>query len=63
MRPNEDEQRGGGGGTFGRPTLCHTAAHQELLDCSHSKAHDFQKEWEEGCKLVYEKEEEEGGGG
>ena len=33
-------------GTFGRLTLFNTATYQELLDCNHSKAHDFIEEWE-----------------
>ena len=31
-------------GTFGRQTLCNTATYQEILDCNHSKAHNFKKE-------------------
>ena len=31
---------------FGRLTLFDTATFQELLDCSHSKAHEFNEEWE-----------------
>ena len=41
------------GGTFGRPTLFSTPTCQKLLDCKHSKAHNFKEEWEGGrYKLV-----------
>ena len=40
---NSGELSEGAGGTFGRLTQCNTAASQELLDCTHSKAHNFKK--------------------
>ena len=40
---NQGELSEGAGGTFGRVTLFDTATHQELLDCTHSKAHNFKK--------------------
>ena len=33
----------GVGETFGELTPCNTATDQELLGCTHSKAHDFHK--------------------
>ena len=36
----------GVGGTFGRLIMLNTATSQELLDCNHSKAHNFKKERE-----------------
>ena len=43
VKPNENELSEGVGGTFGRLTLFHTATYKELLDCIHSKAHNFKK--------------------
>ena len=46
VQPHEGELSEGGGGTFGRLTLFNTATPQELLDCTHSKGHNFKEEGE-----------------
>ena len=43
-RPSWSDLSEGVGGTFGRLTRFTRAASQELLNCSHSKAHDFKEE-------------------
>ena len=43
---NQGELSEDGGGTLGRRTLFNTATYRELLDCNHSMAHNFKKEWE-----------------
>ena len=72
VQPNDGELSEGVDGTFGRLTMLNTLTYQEILDCYHSKAHHFKKEWQEGqCKLVCERrtvetalsESRKGGGG
>ena len=47
VRPNEGGLSEGGGGAFGGRALFSTAPlSQGLQDGTHSKAHDFKKEWE-----------------
>ena len=43
LRPISGDPSKGVCGTFGKPTLFNTATHQELLDCNHSRAHNFKK--------------------
>ena len=54
VQPIEGELSESVGTTLGRQTLLNTATPQGLLDCNHSKAHNFKEEWEgERCKMVW----------
>ena len=44
---DQSERSENGGKTFGKLPLFNTATHQQLLDCTHSKAHDFKQSREE----------------
>ena len=49
MRPNRGKLTEGVCGTFGKLSVFNTfntTTYQELLDCTHSKAHYFKQEWE-----------------